>query len=405
MPRMVVPLTDTKVSKSKPKEKPYSLFDGGGLFIQILPAGGKFWRFKYRFAGKDNLLSFGKYPEVSLAEARKKRDEARQLIASGADPSTERKAQRTLETTDSETLENVAREWLQKFMTSLNQGYYMRVVSSLEHDIFPYVGQRPIREIMAPELLSVLRRIEDRGALDTTRRVKEFCGRIFRYAVATGRADRDPTGDLRGAIPPPVSHHRAAITEPKRAAELLRAIDSYSGSIPVLCALKLAPMLFVRPGELRKAEWSEINLDKAEWNIPAEKMKMKIAHLVPLPRQAVEILTDLRRYTGRSQYCFPSGRSFQRPLSDVALLAALRRMDFGKDEMTVHGFRAMARTILDEVLGVRPDIIEHQLAHQVKDPLGRAYNRTKFIDERRKMMQQWADYLDGLKKGELTTVR
>jgi integrase len=298
---------------------------------------------------------------------------------------------------DADTFEAIAREWYKKFLHTWIPGYYLRIISSLERDVFPDIGQRPIREILAPDLLSVLRKIEERGAIDTAHRVKAFCGRIFRYAIATGRADRDPSGDLRGAIPPPAPGHMAAITDPERVAELLRAIDSYGGSFPVLCALKLAPMLFVRPGELRKAEWVEINLDEAVWNIPAEKMKMRSAHLVPLPKQAVDILRELYRYTGGSIYCFPSARSFNRPMSDNAVLAALRRMDYAKDEMSGHGFRAMARTILDEVLGVRPDIIEHQLAHQVKDPLGRAYNRTKFLDERRKMMQQWADYLDGLK--------
>jgi integrase len=398
MARLTVPLTDLKVLKSKPKDKPYSLFDGGGLYIHILPSGGKLWRLKYRIGGKEKLMSLGRYPDVSLANAREKRDEARKLISDGTDPTLFRKARKEKAEKDAdETFEAIAREWYNKFLHTWVPGYYLRIISSLEHDVLPYIGQKPIREIMAPELLSVLRRIEERGAVDTAHRIKAFCGRIFRYAIATGRADRDPSGDLRGAIPPPTPGHMAAITEPKRVGELLRAIDDYRGSYPVLCALKIAPMLFVRPGELRKAEWTEMNLDEAVWNIPADKMKMRVTHLVPLPRQAVNILRELYRYTGGSKYCFPSARSFQRPMSDNAILSALRRMDFGKDEMSGHGFRAMARTILDEVLGIRPDIIEHQLAHQVRDPLGRAYNRTTFIDERRKMMQQWADYLDELK--------
>lgn len=395
MAKMIAPLTDMKIQKSKPKNKPYVLFDGGGLYIQIMVTGAKLWRLKYRVGGKNRLASLGKYPEVSLSDARKKRDTIKQLIADNKDPNIEKTSREENAADDS--FETIAREWYKKFLHTWIPGYYMRIISSLERDVFPYLGARPIREITAPELLGVLRRIEERGAIDTAHRTKAFCGRIFRYAIATGRANRDPSADLRGAIPPPVSGHMAAITDPDRVGELLRAIYDYRGSFPVLCALKLAPMLFVRPGELRKAEWSEINLDEATWLIPAEKMKMKFAHLVPLPRQAVDILRELYNYTGTSKYCFPSARSFLRPMSDNAILSALRRMDFGKEEMSGHGFRAMARTILDEVLGFRPDIIEHQLAHRVKDPLGRAYNRTKFLPERRAMMQQWADYLDKLR--------
>ncbi|MBW6486031.1 MAG: integrase arm-type DNA-binding domain-containing protein [Syntrophobacterales bacterium] len=400
MPRLTVPLTDLKVLKSKAKDKPYSLFDGGGLYIHILPTGVKLWRLKYRIGGKGRLMAIGKYPDVGLADARRKRDEARKLLADNIDPVVTRRAQKEKAAkVDTDSFEAIAREWYNKFLNTWIPGYYMRIISALERDVFPYIGEKPINEIMAPELLSVLQKIEERGAIDTAHRIRAFCGRIFRYAIATGRAHRDPSGDLRGAIPPPTSGHMAAITDPERVGELLRAIDDYTGSYPVLCALKLAPMLFVRPGELRKAEWAEISLNEAVWNIPADKMKMRVSHLVPLPRQAVNILKELYKYTGESKYCFPSARSFQRPMSDNAILSALRRMDFEKDEMSGHGFRAMARTILDEVLQVRPDIIEHQLAHQVKDPLGRAYNRTKFLPERRAMMQQWADYLEELKGG------
>jgi integrase len=272
-------------------------------------------------------------------------------------------------------------------------------MSRLERDLFPWIGKRPINQIKAPELLAAIRRVESRGALETAHRIRTIAGQVFRYAVATGRAERDPAADLKGALPQPRERHHAAITEPKEVAPLLRTLDGYEGHFVVKCALRLAPMFFVRPGELRNAEWSEIDLDEAAWNIPAHKMKMKQAHIVPLCRQAVEILTELKEFTGESRYVFPSGRSFARPMSNNAVNAALRRMGYDGETMTGHGFRAMARTILDEVLHIRPDYIEHQLAHAVRDPNGRAYNRTAHLEERRKMMQTWADYLDGLKAG------
>jgi integrase len=272
-------------------------------------------------------------------------------------------------------------------------------MSRLERDLFPWIGKRPIAAIKAPELLAVLRRVESRGALESAHRIRTICGQVFRYAVATGRAERDPAADLKGALPQPAEKHMAAITEPKKVAELLRAIDSYQGSFVVKYALQLAPLVFVRPGELRHAEWAEIDFENAQWNIPAGKMKMKEPHLVPLSRQAIEILTELKELTGASRYIFPSGRSFDRPMSNNAILAALRRMGYTKDEMSAHGFRAMARTMLDEILQIRPDFIEHQLAHAVRDPNGRAYNRTAHLNERIKMMQIWADYLDGLRVG------
>jgi integrase len=269
----------------------------------------------------------------------------------------------------------------------------------MERDLFPWMGAHPINEIKAPELLAVLRRVESRGALESAHRIRAIAGQVFRYAVATGRAERDPSADLKGALPRPGEKHHAAITDPKEVAPLLRAIDGYHGHFVVKCALRLAPLFFVRPGELRHAEWAEIDFDEAVWNIPAGKMKMKQPHMVPLCHQAMEILTELKELTGSSRYVFPSGRSLSRPMSNNTLLSALRRMDYDKETMTPHGFRAMARTILDEVLQVRPDFIEHQLGHAVRDPNGRAYNRTAHLAERRKMMQLWADYLDGLKSG------
>lgn len=399
MPKRITPLSEAKVRNSKPKENAYKLFDGGGLFLFITPSGGKLWHFKYRFDNKEKKLAFGTYPEISLADARQRRDEARRQVAHGIDPGSLRKAQKQADTAETETFEVIAREWHGKFTAKASTGHALKIMRSLERNVFPYIGTHPIAKIKAPELLAVLRRVESRGAIETARRVRTICGQVFRYAVATGRAERDTAADLRGALPAAKETHLAAITDPAKVGGLLRAIDGYQGSFIVQCALRLAPLVFVRPGELRHAEWSEIDFENAEWNIPAAKMKLKEPHLVPLSRQAIDILKELSKLTGTSKYVFPSGRSNSRPMSNNAILAALRRMGFEKTEMSGHGFRAMARTILDEVLQVRPDFIEHQLAHAVRDPNGRAYNRTAHLPERRKMMQLWADYLNGLKQG------
>jgi integrase len=399
MPKRIIPLSDMKVQKAKSKDKPVTLFDGGGLFLMVTPTGGKLWRFKYRFDGKEKKLAFGSYPEISLLDARQKRDEARKQLAKGIDPGAIRKAQKQAKTEITETFEIIAREWHERFKSNWTTEYASKIMSRLEGDVFPYIGAKPIKEIKAPELLTVLRRVEARGTFELAHRIRTICGQVFRYAVATGRAERDPAADLRGALSPVQTINRAAITEPKKVGELLRAIDGYQGSFIVKCALKLAPLFFVRPGELRNAEWEEVSFENTEWNIPASKMKMKEPHLVPLSQQAIDILKELKEYTGASRYLFPSGRTFDRPMSDNAILAALRRMGYAKDEMSGHGFRAMARTILDEVLQVRPDFIEHQLAHAVRDPNGRAYNRMAHLKERRKIMQLWADYLDVLKTG------
>jgi integrase len=391
-----MPLTDTAIRNAKPQEKPVKMFDGGGLFLLLNPNGSRWWRLKFRIGGKEKLLSLGVYPDVSLKEAREKRDEARKRLSQGIDPSTERKATKTAQ---AESFEAVAQEWFSKFKPTWAPSHAEKIIRRLEVDVFPWIGERPIAEITAPELLAVLRRIEGRGALETAHRAHQNCGQVFRYAVATGRAERDPCADLRGALPPTRKRHFPAITEPKEIGALLRAISDYRGSFITRSALQLAPLVFVRPGELRNAEWSELDLDRAEWCIPADRMKMKEPHLVPLPLQAVMILRELHALTGTGRYVFPSPRTASRPMSNNGVLSALRRMGYGKDEMTGHGFRAMARTVLDEVLGFRVDIIEHQLAHAVKDPLGRAYNRTKHLDERRRMMQAWADYLDGLRNG------
>jgi integrase len=393
-----MPLTDTTIRTAKPGAKPTKLYDERGLFLLVTPAGGKWWRLKYRFEDKEKLLSLGVYPDVSLKDARERRDNARKQLADGIDPSHSRKAQKAMrQGSAANSFELVSREWYEKHAPNWVEAHGSRIIRRLERDIFPDLGARPISDITAPELLLVVRKIEARGALETAHRALGNCGQVFRYAVATGRAMRDPSGDLRGALPPVKGEHFAAVTEPAQAAQILRAIDVYQGSAIVSCALRLAPLVFVRPGELRGAEWAEIDLTGAEWRIPAARMKLGIDHIVPLSAQAVAILQEIHALTGAGRYVFPSARTLTRPMSDNAILAALRRMGIAKDEMSGHGFRAMARTILDEVMGVRPDLIEHQLAHAVRDANGRAYNRTAHLPARREMMQQWADYLDEIR--------
>jgi integrase len=404
-----MPLTDTAIRNAKPGDKPIRLFDGGGLYLEVSQSGGKWWRFKYRFGGKEKRLSLGVYPEVPLAGrndkktgwidgARDRRDKARQLLAEGIDPSENRRAIKSARADRAaNSFEVVAREWFAKYSPNWSADHGNRIMRRFERDVFPWLGGRPVAEVTAAELLAALRRIEGRSALETAHRALAGCSQVFRYATATGRALRDPSVDLRGALPPVKGEHFAAITEPKRVAELLREIDGYQGTFTVCCAMKLAPLVFVRPGELRRAEWADIDLDAAEWRYTVTKTDT--AHIVPLSSQAVAILRELHALTGGGRYVFPGARTNGRPMSDNAILAALRRMGIAKDEMSGHGFRAMARTILDEVLHVRPDFIEHQLAHAVRDPNGRAYNRTAHLPERRKMMQQWADYLDKLKAG------
>lgn len=394
-------LTPSQVQNAKKQAKPYKLADERGMFLYVQPNGSKWWRLKYRrpVTGKENLLSLGVYPDTSLKRAREKRDEARTLLADGIDPGEMRKAEAAA---DANTFEAVAREWYAKHEPHWSENHAANIIDRLTGDVFPWIGAKPVAKLTAPDILAVLRRVEERGAVETAHRERGYCGQIMRYAIATGRAESDPTVHLRGALTPYTSTHHAAITDPAQAAELMRAIEGFTGTLSVKCALKLAALLFVRPGELRQAEWSEFDLDNAEWNIPAERMKMKNAHLVPLPAQAVAILRELHPLTGKGRYVFPGTRNPRMPLSDAALIAALRRMGFEKNTMTAHGFRAMARTILDEVLGFRPDFIEHQLAHAVKDPNGRAYNRTAHLPERRKMMQSWASYLEALRTGSST---
>jgi len=391
-------LTDTAIRKAKPADKPARMFDGGGLYLEVSPAGGKLWRLKYRFNGKERRLALGIYPDTGLADARDKRDAARKLLAAGVDPGEQRKAEKAAgEERAANSFEVIAREWLGK--QTWVEHYRVKVEAWMGKDVYPYIGARPVAELSAPEFLRVGRRMEERGAIESAHRILQTCGQVMRYAIATGRAERNPVADLKGAIATPAERHHAAITDPVALGGLLRAIEDYSGDVVTRAALKLSALLFVRPGELRHAEWTEIDLDAGEWNIPAGKMKMRQPHLVPLCEQAVAILRELHPLTGRGQYVFPGGRSPRRPLSNNAVNAALRRMGFDKETMTAHGFRATARTMLDEVLGYRADFIEHQLAHAVKDPNGRAYNRTAHLAERRKMMAGWADYLDTLRAG------
>lgn len=404
-------LKDLTVKTAKPGDKTLRLNDGGGLYLLIQVNGAKWWRLDYTFGGKRKTLSVGVYPAVSLSSARKRATEARELVAHGTDPSDTRKiakeeqnkaldAEKRIEAGEPaiDSFEDVAREWFAKNKTNWAPTHADKIILRLQNDVFPWIGSNPIAKITAPQLLTVFRRIEQRGTLDTAHRAKGNCSQVFRYAIATGRAERDPCPDLRGALPTPQEKHFASITEPKAVGELLRAIDGFKGTFIVQCALRLAPMLFVRPGELRQAEWAEFDLDKAEWRYFVTKTKSD--HLVPLSSQAVATLRELHALTGSSRFVFPGARSNGRAMSEAAINAALRRLGYDtRTEITGHGFRAMARTILHEELGFKPEVIEHQLAHKVSDALGTAYNRTKFIKERTTMMQMWADYLDKLKAG------
>lgn len=392
-------LTDTRIRQAKPEAKPYNLYDTGGLYLTVAPTGAKWWRMKYRHAGKEKRMGIGAYPETSLADARAKRDTARAAIREGRDPAAERRADKLRAVLSAETsFEAIAREWLETQRKTLSASTFKKAEWTLLTQVCPWIGSQPITEVDAPALLSVLRRIEARGARDTAHRTKERCGQVFRYAIATGRASRDPSTDLRGALAPPLRKSRAAVTDPAKVAALLRDIDGYKGQFQTCCALKLAPLVFVRPGELRRAEWAEFDLDAAEWRIPADKMKMREEHVVPLAPQAVAIVRELQPLTGRGRYLFPSLRTPLEPMSENTINAALRRLGYDRDTMTGHGFRAMASSRLNE-MGWKPDVIERQLAHAERNKVRAAYNRAQYMDERRRMMTAWADYLDQLKAG------
>lgn len=401
-----MPLTPTEIDKAKPGEKPRKLADARGLFLLLMPNGSKLWRLKYRVAGKEKLLALGAYPDVTLKRARELRDAARAKIASGVDPSAERR-QAKQEATGAGTFAAVAEEWIAKQANAWTPGHTVTVRSRLDRDVLPYLGKLPITAIDAPAVLQVLRRVESRGAIESAHRIKTVIGQVFAYAVATGTAHRNPAADVgTGALKTPIPKPMAAVLKPADVAALLRAIDEYKGTHVVRCAFKLAPLVFVRPGELRAAEWSEFDLEAATWTIPAARMKLGKAakadatrsHIVPLSRQAVAILRDAHALTADGRYVFPGARSDGKPMSENAITAALRRMGYDGDTMTWHGFRSIASTMLNE-RGYNPDAIEAQLAHTPGNKVRAAYNRAKHLPERIRMMQEWGDHLDKLKNG------
>ncbi len=397
MARLVKPLTATQVSNAKPKAKMYKLFDGGGLFLQVNPSGGKHWKMKYRKNdGKEGLLTFGSYPAVSLEQARKMREEARTQKAVGVDPGVARREEKAERTTRAKnTFEAVTREWMDVHATKVKPQTLHIYKVLLEKSVFPLIGKRPIRDMKAPDFLEMLRRLEEQGQLYSAKRISIVCGLIMRFAVATGRADIDPLPSLRGSLKAHKTKHLASTTDPKQIGRLLRMMHSYPGSFVVSCALKIAPYVFVRPGELQHARWEEIDFEACEWRYTTSKTNTP--HIVPLAPQVMAILEDLRDLTGHQEWVFPSMRQRGEPMGKTTILAALRALGITDEEMTPHGFRAMARTLLDEVLGERYDLIEMQLAHMVRDPNGRAYNRTVHLAERKRMMGRWADYLDKLR--------
>jgi integrase len=392
-----MPLSDVAIRAAKPRDKAYKMFDERVLFLLVTATGSKLWRFKYRFDGREKLLSFGSFPDVPLRVARDKRDEARRTLSAAEpmDPSAKRQAERAAR---ADTFGLIAEEWLQTRRKVLTEGTWQRDHFQLTKVVGPYLGNRPIAGIEAAELLTVLRRLEARGVRDTTHRVRAVVGRVFRYAIATGRAKHDISMDLRGALAPRATRNHPSITDPVKVGELLRAIEGYEGQAATHAALRIAPYVFVRPGELRAAEWSEFDFDAAEWRIPGKRMKMGEQHIVPMARQVIAILRELQPLTGSGRYCFPALGPGIGPLSDNTLNAALRRLGYSGDEHTAHGFRSMASTLLNEQ-GWHPDLIELQLAHAERNKVRAAYNKAQRLAERRKMMQSWADYIDGLKAG------
>jgi integrase len=388
-------LSDTRVRAAKPGDKQYKLYDERGLFLLVTPTGGRLWRLKYRMGGREKLISLGAYPDVGLKRAREKRDEARKLLADGIDPSAQRQERRTALL---QTFEGVAEEWLELQSKSLAPETISILGSRLKSALYPYLGSKPVAAITAQEVLAALRRIEARGRHETAHRVRALAGRVLRYAVATGRAQHDVAADLKDALAPVKSKNFASVTDPKRVGELMRAIHGYSGQPITAFALQLAPLVFVRPGELRAAEWSEFDLPNAEWRIPGARMKMGEPHIVPLSRQALAIVCELEPLARGGRYLFPSLRTRDRPMSNNTINAALRRLGYTSDEQTGHGFRSMASTLLNEQ-GFPPDVIELQLAHAERNKVRAAYNKAQRLPERRKMMQAWADYLDGLRTG------
>ena len=391
-----MPLTDKEIKLLAPKEKIYKVSDSGGLYLEITPAGGKYWRLKYRFAGKEKRLAIGVYPTITLKEARLARDSAKLELAKSIDPGASKRAKKlAVHSAAANSFEPLAREWFEVKMKDRTKDHQARTLRAMERDLFPYLGSRPAAEITPTELLHVLRKIEARGTIETAYRVKQTASAVFRYGVATGRCERDPSTDLKGALSTHKTKHLASITDPVEVGKLMLAIDGYDGTPAVKAALQCSALWFCRPGEVRKLEWSQVNWNESRLEFTAEKTG--IDHIVPLSQQSISILKQLEPITDRSRYVFPSARGASRPMSENGVRTALRIIGYTNEQMTPHGFRAMARTLLDEILGYPPHIIEQQLAHAVKDAMGRAYNRTQHLEQRRKMMQDWADYLDKLK--------
>ncbi|MBV1899841.1 MAG: tyrosine-type recombinase/integrase [Cycloclasticus sp.] len=394
-----MPLNALIIKSAKPKDKKYRLSDSGGLYMEVTPSGGKLWRMKYRFLKKEKLLSFGAFPIVTLKEARLYRDEAKSLLSKGIDPSVVKKELKESKLAASKnSFKAVTQEWISKNSTKWSSSNTNNVSKRLEQHVFPHIGNKSISTITAPDLLTVINRIEKTGTIYTAHKTLQNCGQVFRYAMATARCTTDPTTALKGALPPTQPKHHASITDPKKIGALLRAINGYEGNFITQCALKLAPLVFVRPGELRHAEWQEVDIEKAEWRIPAEKMKMKAVHIVPLSKQAIAILEDIYTVTGHGKYVFPSVRTNTRPMSENTVNAGLRRLGYTKEEITGHGFRSMASTLLNEQ-GWHWDAIERQLTHAERNSIRAAYNYAEHLPERIKMMQHYADYLDGLANG------
>jgi len=392
-----MPLTRTQIDAAAPKERAVKLFDRRGLYLEISPTGGRWWRFKYRFANKENRISLGIYPDVGLKEARERLEAARKQVAAGIDPAQQRKVEKAARLVNTgNTFEVIAREWFALNKPKWVESHSSKIMLRLENDVFPWLGGRPITDITAPELLSAVRRVESRGAIESAHRVLQHFGQVFRYAIVTGRCQHDVSLNLRGALAPKIVKHFASITNPEAIGALLRAIEGYQGSYVTRCALRLAPLVFVRPGELRQAQWAHINWDAAEWRIPAELMKKRHLHIVPLATQAIAILRELQPLTGHGTYLFPSERTVKRPMSNNTVNAALRRLGYTGDEMTGHGFRSMASTILNEQAWT-PDAIERQLAHTEPNDARAAYNYAEHLSERREMMQAWADFMDELR--------
>lgn len=391
-------LTDTAIKNAKPKDKPWKLNDGSGLYVWVKPDGGKFWRCDYAFNRKRNTLSFGAYPEVSLKDARSRHSEAKAQIKAGIDPSMQRKAE-AIRAVSAESFEAVALEWHKKQAEGWSTGYAERILNLLKHDLFPYLGAMPINAIEAPTLLAALKRMEHRGVRETTHRAREQAGAIFRYGIATGRCISNPSDALKGALAVIPVKHRAAVIDPKRFGQLIRDIDGYQGGFVTLIALKLSPLLALRPGELRHLEWSEVHLDTAEIRIRGAKMKMKSDHIVPLAKQSRALLEAIKPYSGNGRYVFPSTRTpnGDRPMSENTVTVALRVMGWDSKEVCAHGFRGSFCSIANERLNFSVDAIERQLAHAERNKVRSAYLHADFLDERRKLMQAWADYIDELR--------